>query len=113
MIPNPEQDVRAFIIGCYKKLYRQGKLSGQGIARHNQLVDEYTRKFHSSNMQKIKMTKRIKDNIRIIKKLPKIKGVKEINFPGEGTKKRYKKNMKKNIPIPKSIMEDLKKLNAI
>jgi LDH2 family malate/lactate/ureidoglycolate dehydrogenase len=57
--------------------------------------------------------KRIKENIRIIKKLPKIKGVKEINFPGEGTKKRYKKNMKKNIPIPKSIMEDLKKLNAI
>ena len=57
--------------------------------------------------------KRIKDNIKIIKKLPKIKGVKEINFPGEGTKKRYKKNMKKNIPIPKSIMEDLKKLNAI
>ena len=64
MIPNPEQDVRAFVIGCYKKLYRQGKLSGQGIARHNQLVDEYTRKFHSSNMQKIKMTKRIKDNIK-------------------------------------------------
>ena len=57
--------------------------------------------------------KRIKENIRIIKKLPKIKGVKEINFPGEGTKKRYKKNMKKNIPIPNSIMEDLKKLNAI
>ena len=57
--------------------------------------------------------KRIKDNIKIIKKLTKIKGVKEINFPGEGTKKRYKKNMKKNIPIPKSIMEDLKKLNAI
>ena len=57
--------------------------------------------------------KRIKENIRIIKKLPKIKGVKEINFPGEGTKKRYKKNMRKNIPIPKSIMADLKKLNAI
>ena len=56
--------------------------------------------------------KRIKENIRIIKKLPKIKGVKEINFPGEGTKKDIK-NMKKNIPIPKSIMEDLKKLNAI
>ena len=57
--------------------------------------------------------KRIKENIRIIKKLPKIKGFKEINFPGEGTKKRYKKNMNKNIPIPKSIMEDLEKLNAI
>ena len=57
--------------------------------------------------------KRIRDNIRTIKKLPKIKGVKEINFPGEGTKKRYIKNMKKNIPLPKSIIDDLKKLNAI
>ena len=60
MIPNPEQDVRAFIINCYKKLYRQGKLSGQGIARHNELVDEYTKKFNCSTMTKIKMTKRIR-----------------------------------------------------
>ena len=64
MIPNPEQDVRAFLINCYKKLYRQGKLSGQGIARHNELVDDYTKKFNCSTMTKIKMTKRIRKNIK-------------------------------------------------
>ena len=56
--------------------------------------------------------KRIKENIRIIKKLPKINGVKEILYPGQGINSRYKRNLKKGIVIPKNILEDMKKLNA-
>jgi LDH2 family malate/lactate/ureidoglycolate dehydrogenase len=55
---------------------------------------------------------RIRNNIKTIKKLPKIKGVKEILFPGQSKYKRYKNNLKKNIEIPKNIQEDLKKLNS-
>ena len=57
--------------------------------------------------------KRIKENIKKIKKLPKIKGVKEIFYPGQNKFKRYKKNLKKGIVIPKNILEDIKKLNVI
>jgi L-2-hydroxycarboxylate dehydrogenase (NAD+) len=56
--------------------------------------------------------KRIKENIRTIKKLPKVKGVKEILFPGQNKYKKYKNNLKKNIKIPKKILEDLKNLNS-
>ena len=56
--------------------------------------------------------KRIKDNIKTIKKLPKIKGVKEILFPGQSKYKRYKNNLKNNIKIPKNILDDLEKLNS-
>ena len=55
--------------------------------------------------------KRIKENIKIIKKLPKIKGVKEILYPGQNKYNKYKKNLKKEIIIPKNIIEDLKKLS--
>ena len=57
--------------------------------------------------------KRIKENIKKIKKLPKIKGVKEIFYPGQNKFKRYTTNLKKGIAIPKNILEDLKKLNVI
>ena len=57
--------------------------------------------------------KRIKENIRIIKKLPKINGVKEILYPGQGINSRYKRNLKKGITIPKNILEVIKKLNVI
>ena len=57
--------------------------------------------------------KRIKENIRAIKKIPKIKGVKEILYPGQGMNSRYKRNLKKSIVIQKNILEDIKKLNAI
>ena len=53
---------------------------------------------------------RIKDNIKTIKKLPKIKGVKEILYPGQNKFNRYKDNLKKEIPIPKNILSDLKSL---
>ena len=57
-------------------------------------------------------SQRIKENIKRIKKLPKIKGVKEILYPGQNKYQRYKKNLNKKINIPKNIAEDLKKLNA-
>ena len=57
--------------------------------------------------------KRIKENIKRIKKLPKIKGTKEIFYPGQNKFKRYKTNLKKGIAIPKNILQDIKKLNAI
>ena len=40
-------------------------------------------------------TKRIKDNIKRIKSLPKIKGVKEIMYPGQNKYKRFQMNSKK------------------
>tara|TARA_B110000114_G_scaffold25416_1_gene25110 strand:- start:70 stop:1077 length:1008 start_codon:yes stop_codon:yes gene_type:complete len=54
--------------------------------------------------------KRIKDNIKTIKKLPKIKGVKEILYPGQSKFNRYKNNLKKEIKITKNILEDLNSL---
>ena len=50
---------------------------------------------------------RIKENIKIIKKLPKIKGVKEIMYPGQNKYKRFKENSKKEINIPEIIKKDL------
>ena len=55
---------------------------------------------------------RIKENIKRIKKLPKIKGVKEILYPGQNKFMRYKKNLKRSIIIPKNILEEIDKLNA-
>ena len=56
---------------------------------------------------------RIKENIKRIKKLPKLRGVKKIYYPGENKYYRYKSNLKKSILIPKNILQDLKKLNVI
>ena len=55
---------------------------------------------------------RIKENIKRVKRLPKIKGVKDILYPGQNRFLRFQKNLKKTIKIPKNIREDLKKLNA-
>ncbi len=54
--------------------------------------------------------KRIKENIKRIKKLPKLKGVKEILYPGQNKYKRLKYNLKKEIVISKTIKKDLKVL---
>ena len=51
---------------------------------------------------------RIKNNIKTIKRLPKIKGIKEIMYPGQNKYKRFKMNLKKEINISKVIKEDLK-----
>ncbi len=53
---------------------------------------------------------RIKENIKRIKKLPKIKGVKEILYPGQNKYKKYKQSLGKNIKIPDKILKELKKL---
>ena len=49
---------------------------------------------------------RIKDNIKRIKRLPKIKGVKEIMYPGQNKYRRFKMNSKKKIKISKIIKKD-------
>ena len=51
--------------------------------------------------------KRIKDNINRIKRLPKIKGIKEIMYPGQNKYKRFKMNSKKEIKISNIIKKDL------
>ena len=55
--------------------------------------------------------KKIKDNIKKIKRLPKIKGVKEIMYPGQNKYNRYKLNLKKEIKISKIIKKDLEFLH--
>ena len=55
---------------------------------------------------------RIKENIRIIKKLPKIKGVKEILYPGQNKFKRFQINSKREINIPVNIAEDIRLLSS-
>ena len=57
-------------------------------------------------------SQRIKENIKRIKRLPKIKGIKEILYPGENKFRRYKKNLKRNIIIPKNIQKDIEELNV-
>ena len=55
-------------------------------------------------------SKRIKENIKRIKKVPKIKAVKEIMYPGQNKYARYKKNLKKNIKITKKILIEINAL---
>ena len=43
----------------------------------------------------------------MIKKLPKIKGIKEIMYPGQNKYRRFKMNLKKEIKISKTIKKDL------
>ena len=50
---------------------------------------------------------RIKENIKKVKLLPKVKGVKEIMYPGQNKYKRYKMNLNKEIKISKIIKEEL------
>ena len=53
---------------------------------------------------------RIKDNIKRVKRLPKIKGTKEILYPGENKYKRYKTGLKNNIKVSNNIKKDLENL---
>ncbi len=53
---------------------------------------------------------KIRENINEIKKLPKIKGVKEIMYPGQNKYKRFKMNQKKEIKISKITKKDLENL---
>jgi LDH2 family malate/lactate/ureidoglycolate dehydrogenase len=50
---------------------------------------------------------RIRENIKRIKKLHKLKGVKEILYPGQSKFNRYKKNYKNEIKITENISRDI------
>ncbi len=63
-----------------------------------------------SNLFTNNFKNRIKDNIKTIKKLPKVKGIKKILYPGENKFYRYKKNFKKNIIIKDNIKRDIQEL---
>ena len=60
-----------------------------------------------ANLFQKNYNQRIKDNIKTIKKLPKIKGVKEIMYPGQNKFNRYRQNLKKEITITEVIKKDL------
>ncbi len=66
-----------------------------------------------SNLFQKNFNQRIKENIKIIKRLPKIKGIKEIMYPGQNKFLRFKKNIKKEIFISKSTKKDLEILRNI
>ena len=53
---------------------------------------------------------RIKDNIKRVKKLPKIKGFKEIYYPGQNKYKRLKNSLNKDIKIKDNIKKEIKLL---
>ena len=63
-----------------------------------------------ANLFQKNYTQRIKENIKTIKKLPRIKGVKEIMYPGQNKYIRYKNSLKKEILIPDIIKKDLESL---
>ena len=52
-------------------------------------------------------------NIKIIKKLPKVKGFSSILYPGERKNKLYKKNLNKDISIPKKILKEMDELDVV
>ena len=61
-----------------------------------------------ANLFQKNYNQRIKDNIKTIKKLPKIKGVKEIMYPGQNKFNRYKsKSLRKRYQYPEIIKKDL------
>jgi len=63
-----------------------------------------------ANLFQKNYNQRIKNNIKTIKRLPKIKGVKEIMYPGQNKYNRYKNNLKKEISISDLIKKDLETL---
>ena len=63
-----------------------------------------------ANLFQKNYNQRIKDNIKLVKKLPKIKGVKEIMYPGQNKFNRYKNNLNKRISISDLIKKDLESL---
>ena len=55
----------------------------------------------------------IKKNIKTVKRLPKSNRIKQIFYPGEKKYANYKRNLKRGIEIPKNILKEINKLNAI
>ena len=65
-----------------------------------------------SNLFVNNFNSRIKENIKRVKNLPKLKGIKKILFPGQNKYIRYKKNIRRKIKIKENIIEDIKILTA-
>ena len=63
------------------------------------------------NLFLVDYKKRINENITRIKKLPKIRGVKKILYPGQNKYSRYKKKIRKEIKISKKVSEEIKYLS--
>ncbi len=63
-----------------------------------------------SNIFHNDFNRRIKENIKIIKKLPKIKNVKKIFYPGENKFHKFRKNKKQLINLNKKTQQELKTL---
>ena len=55
----------------------------------------------------------IKKNLKIVKRLSKSNSIKQILYTGEKKYANYKENLKKGIEIPKSILKEINKLDAI
>ena len=53
---------------------------------------------------------RIRENIKRVKKLPKLNNVREIMYPGQNKFKRYTINKKKNIVITEKIKNEINSL---
>tara|TARA_B100001250_G_C19728738_1_gene757360 strand:+ start:326 stop:1336 length:1011 start_codon:yes stop_codon:yes gene_type:complete len=60
-----------------------------------------------SNLFVNNFSSRIKENIHRVKKLPKLKGVKKILYPGQNKFHRFNKNIKSEIKIKDNILKDL------
>ena len=57
--------------------------------------------------------KEMKENIALVKRLPKAKGFSSILYPGERKNKTYRKNLNKDIFIPLKILSEMDELDAI
>jgi LDH2 family malate/lactate/ureidoglycolate dehydrogenase len=57
--------------------------------------------------------KEMRNNIKLVKRLPKAKGFKSILYPGERKNKIYKNKVNRDISIPSKILSEMNKLNAI
>ena len=60
-----------------------------------------------------KFMKEIKKNIKLVKRLPKAKGFSSILYPGERKNKLYKKNLNRDISVPKKILIEMDELNVV
>ena len=66
------------------------------VLKHNIFIKDYIKK--------------IRQNIESVKKLPRVKGIREILYPGQRKFEEYKKNNKKNLKITQKVKLDLEKL---
>ena len=95
-----QKKIRVKYLRSYYELENLGRIT---LDRNIEFLSS-DESFHNS--------KKIKQNIKRVKGLPKIKGVKEILYPGQNKQKRFKKNVNKKIYISENIKNDLESLIA-